>query len=123
MKVSELEGAQLDYWVGKASGVTPRIMDGRCVLDLPRDPLIGPDFVSYEPSKNWTGGGPIIEREAICVFPWRPQDGPERGWAACMGGGHTESAPQVDGFGSTYLIAAMRAFVASKYGESVDDLK
>ena len=59
------------------------------------------------PSTNWAHGGPIIEREEICVLA------PVRGlWR-----GRKEGRTQ---YGPTPLIAAMRCYVASKMGDEVE---
>lgn len=132
VKVSELEGAQLDYWVGRAGGISPRIVDGRCVIDLPRDPLIGPDFVSYEPSRHWIGDGPIIEREGMMLMYCPPiVKYQEPGfWSADMDSKvkrltNPEAGEQManlaSGVGPTPLVAAMRTFVASKFGDEVPE--
>jgi hypothetical protein len=91
MKVTELKGAQLDYWVARAEG-------------LKKDQ---PNWVAY--STMWSVGGPIMERAKISVCP-----GTE-GWIA---ENWDESRY---GSGPTILIAAMRCFVASKFGEEVPD--
>ena len=60
----------------------------------------------FSPSTLWQEGGPIIEREGIDIY----QSGV---WVAEIGGNHTTEGP-------TPLIAAMRCFVASKLGDTVD---
>lgn len=89
-----------------------------CML-LPSNPF-RQDTQPFEPSTDWSIGGPIIERERITLIP---ADGP----------GHFDAQP-VDGLrwlarmplasvnekGDTALIAAMRAFVASKLGYEVE---
>lgn len=90
-KVSELEGTELDFWVAKAEGVTSR---------------------SFQPQYSWAEGGPIIEREGIGVA--RVIDSTD--WIALPNG---EWGPHVYR-SPTALIAAMRCFVASKFGEYVE---
>ena len=110
MKVSELEGAELDYWVAKALGWTP-------------DPDMSPEsytegywhgtsdfYAKYEwkPSTNWNQGGPLIEKFYICL------DYDFCGtWIAAI-------PEKPNKYGPTPLIAAMRALVASKFGEEVE---
>lgn len=112
-KVSELEGALLDAAVAKANGDWPFLM-----LRWPQLPWL---LRSRPYSSEWEYGGPIMERKGI--------------WLSCDDAGewvasffpHSESGP-VDGppdvkrifEGPTPLIAAMRAFVASKFGEEVE---
>lgn len=124
MKVSELEGAKLDYWVAKAEGHRIEILtrseycdyDGPCVIKtnalgrLP--PLeIGKD---YSPSTKWAYGGPIIERERV----WLSNG--ESCWYASMPP-HSWVGEDKTAEGPTALVTAMRAFVASKFGDTVED--
>jgi hypothetical protein len=63
-------------------------------------------------STDWSLGGPIIEREFICVSaPMHPSTAP---WFAISDSTGCKSS------GPTPLIAAMRCYVASKLGEEVD---
>lgn len=123
MKTSELTGAQLDFWVAKADGKTlfrapsfdaagdrwQWISDGGKKLhNMP--------LGEWQPSTKWAQGGPIIEREQIGLSP---RTGTREKWW------HAE-CPVRDGSivyanGPTPLIAAMRAFVASVYGDEVPD--
>ena len=61
---------------------------------------------------DWAHGGPIIEEELLSVVIQRGGDDPA--W-------HT-SCPRYlyHGYGPTPLIAAMRCYVASKFGDEVD---
>lgn len=117
MKVNELTGEQLDYWVARALGyaveranigtgwtvVAPGM--GARVTGLP---LSNP--MHWAPSQDWAQGGPIIERERINVIRLGGA------WAAAAG----DYVPAFDndpmpGTGQTALIAAMRACVASRF--------
>jgi hypothetical protein len=66
--------------------------------------------IYWQPSTDWAQGGPIIEREKIAVWhrgdewPWRAQQ---------------SDTSHLKG-GTTPLIAAMRCYVASKLGDTVD---
>jgi hypothetical protein len=117
MKVAELSGAKLDCWVAKAEGLRePRVI-GYCCFVTHYDESCNLDLeVGYLPSDHWSQGGPIIERESIATSNHR-QGGmathPE--WSAKMLGSSRIH------FGPTPLIAAMRCYVASKYGEEVPD--
>jgi hypothetical protein len=98
MKTSELTGAALDWAVAKCE-------EG--IWDKP----IAHGFI-YRPSSAWSQGGPIIEREGITVSDGSPVTGLE--WMACdRGSTHIQHGP-------TYLIAAMRCYVASKLGDEVN---
>jgi hypothetical protein len=97
MKTSELKGAALDWAVAKCEGHT----DSK-------------DFAWYYDRRNtfnfstdWAQGGPIIEREIN-----RVQEITEGLWQA-EAWSHTEEGP-------TPLIAAMRCYVASRLGDTVE---
>lgn len=112
-RVADLEGAMLDAAVARAAGLVldPEWIDVTTVDDLARGerrqvqggPPVAPAF-----STDWAHGGPIIERERITLC------GEGDFWDAYVAGrlaGHV---------GATPLVAAMRAFVASKFGEEID---
>lgn len=116
MKVFELEGAELDAWVARALGKERVIVsDGRACQEA-KIPFLPPGFVMHgalpEYSKDWTQGGPIIERERISLIP--PDSvGSFDEWKAFAFG-------SIDCLTSKQpLVAAMRAFVASKFGDEV----
>lgn len=126
MKVSELIGAELDYWVAKALadprismwGDSPWIEDGTGSSQ-------GSTGRGFRPSTDWRDGGPIIERERICLSPPEHDTGEnlegdpgDMWWAQVQYRGDT-TKPQI--YGPTPLVAAMRAYVASKFGDEVDD--
>jgi hypothetical protein len=102
MKVSELQGAALDWAVAK------------CIYE-PDDVVIcdGRVFAyddatkGFNPSTDWAHGGTIIEREKM-TLEWTGED-----WMAYIR--HDEEY-----FGPTPLIAAMRCYVASKLGDEIE---
>jgi hypothetical protein len=111
MKVSELTGAKLDYWVAQAEGLDVRYCSDRSYVIVAT--------YQWSPSTRWSEGGPIFEREGfgICKF-YEPTDGPipEGGeWCALW----RDDSMRADG--PTPLIAGMRLFVMSKYGEEVPE--
>jgi hypothetical protein len=92
MKTSELTGAALDWAVAKCEYFPVRNgFDDNC-----------PEY-----STDWAHGGPIIEREQIAVY-LNGEDGwtGEDGWKRATG--------------PTPLVAAMRAYVASKLGDEIE---
>lgn len=102
-KVAELEGALLDAAVAKATcDVWAHSGDYRA--DMTQAPY----------STDWAHGGPIIERERIDLR-WNGEAWVADGW---------RSNPHEDGASDfsakTPLIAAMRAYVASKFGVEVE---
>lgn len=126
MKVSELTGAELDYWVAKAEGddaVIHTDEKGPWCQRIKRFPNGGHSAGHFEPSSKWYEGGPIIEREHIeltCVLIG--DEGKVR-WEAWLQGTpyllSDDPCEMCDQHGPTPLIAAMRAYVASKFDEEV----
>lgn len=139
-KVPELEGALLDYWVARAAPECEGLriewrgdhwvgigeIDG---ADEVVAAGAGPNFAAavrlrtryklsryetYRPSSVWSDGGPIIERERVTVMS--PKGGRFDWLAEIIQGEHFAFQN-----GPTPLIAAMRAYVASKFGEDVPD--
>jgi len=100
IKTSELKDAFLDWSVGYIMGEKLRILDRQIVW--PED---------YSPSTDWAQGGPIIEREGICINS--DVEGAGEDWVAHLPGRRDVNAP-------TPLIAAMRCYVASKLGDEVE---
>jgi hypothetical protein len=92
MKTIELTGIALDWAVAKCEGSAYH----------------GPAWTKY--STDWAQGGPIIEREDICIN----RDDSSREWSAHRVGDEFGAY-----WGPTPLIAAMRAYVSSKLGKHV----
>ena len=117
MKVAELLGADLDFAVARAEGIATVTQGGGAVTvsrvhgTVYLDTGAAENYIKpFAPSTDWAHGGPIIERERIAIEPWKPD-----GWLACWASVDRE----VDAKGATPLEAAMRAYVASKFGEEV----
>lgn len=118
MKTAELEGLALDWAVAKVEGELRPIgdvllQDGRLYLIEPGNHEQNDVWRNYSPSSSWEQGGPIIERERILVQPEIGKEGAGNAWSAIAIEGF-------ECFGSTPLIAAMRCYVASKFGEEVE---
>lgn len=112
-RTSELEGALLDAAVAKALNLPGELRDwdgkGMMVFQRSTGPL-------FRPHMDWSMGGLIVERERIGLT-W--DDIAER-WNAELEHPATPVGVQrTFAIGPTPLIAAMRAFVASKLGEEV----
>lgn len=131
--VSELEGAELDYWVAKSMNVF-----GDKIF-IERHPWTGqkvavvyygsPDYgslfcgerghgaTSWCPSTDWAQGGPLFDLHKI--FVERSNFVAEgEAFAFIFSKDGKDIAAQ--SFGVTRLQAAMRAYVASVFGEEVD---
>lgn len=144
MKVSDLQGGMLDYWTARAneswkwahdllptmtldptfSGAEyePEWQDGygeivgACIL-IPSNPF-RQDRLLFRPSTNWQHAGPIIERERINIVTKSNPDMGGDNWMATLPRNF-----RARGCGPTPLIAAMRACVASKYGDEVPEME
>jgi hypothetical protein len=103
VKTSELTGAALDWAVA------------RCEGGVGKNQLLG---AWYAPSTDWAQGGPIIEREGLLVGPSPFPAQADSKFAAGLGCDWDTCTHIVTG--PTPLIAAMRCYVASKLGDTVD---
>lgn len=115
-KVSELIGAELDYWVAKALGKNPCIENGKCMISWNAGKLGGNEThrAYFQPSVDWSLGGPIIGSEGISLINhWQRES-----WGARIDSDRHGLNP-IYGHGETPLIAAMRACVTTKYGGKV----
>ncbi|WP_175878897.1 phage protein NinX family protein [Burkholderia sp. BCC0097] len=122
MKVLKLTGALLDYWVARAEGIEAERLSVRLTPEVVEDACIRDDIFKFNPSESWTLGGPIIERAHI-GFAQMFFRGPPGGWTAYVNARGTVVGldGDFDADGPTQLIAAMRAYVASKFGNEVPD--
>lgn len=71
------------------------------------------EAVRYTPSTDWSQAGPIIERNRIDVVADEHTDE----WHSVMCG---EVVHIAMGYGPTPIIAALRCYVASKFGDYID---
>ena len=124
IKTIELTAAALDWAVAKCEGYTDlHKIDGR----MAHEPQLGMypprraygvmDLFELGFSTDWSLAGPIIEREKISLeFLAGAGDGGLDVWIATRIEGSCVSEEQ----GTTPLIAAMKCYVASKLGETID---
>ena len=112
LKTSELQGAVLDWAVAKAEGIE---LSNGCYNRLLIDGRMSAGqktLTPYNPSTDWALAGPIIEREII-GFKYT---GTAMEFVAWVNG---ELSTVNDQHGPTPLIAAMRCYVASKFGDDL----
>lgn len=121
MKTSDLTGAQLDYWVAKAEGRNVEIIDqGENPVSPRFYASLKPTGAVWWPSSKWAQGGPIIEREEIVMFYEDSYSLWNAGFNLDVNEGYSLSMQNWQ-VGPTALIAAMRAYVAFKFGDEVSD--
>lgn len=123
VKTAELAGPALDWAVAEAEGIQRFVMGndwpGNSAIDDAADRervvicnLIGRLVVArggwsdeWKPSASWAQGGPLIDKHRMSFW-----GGENYVYAVCAGG---------EGYGLTHLIAACRAIVAAKLGDTV----
>lgn len=108
VNVNMLEGKALDYAVSLCEG-----WDSTQFISGMKNGEFGLGF--FEPSTNWSQGGPIIERERLHLCPVLIND--KKAYQSWPDHGISD---EVVGEGETPLIAAMRCYVASHLGDVVD---
>lgn len=118
IKTADLIGPALDWAVGTALELPVEICqifqygrpNGKHYISIGETDKDGAE-VDFEPSEEWSQGGPIIERENIDLISPTPSDPL---WQAMQWRfAHGAKGPKP-------LIAAMRCFVASRLGDEVD---
>lgn len=107
MRISQVNGAELDFWVARALGLMPSILRSR---GLPACYVVPVDreAFSFAPSSIWSDGGPIIDRERI-GFRWAELGA--RRWCIAV----KQGLVSVEANGDMPLIAAMRAVVMGQF--------
>jgi hypothetical protein len=133
VKVCDATPVQLNWMVAMAEGdrvYRPRIgrpsdwdreaylrdgSDNRWVVRVQNPKVAHYVDWTYCPSRNWMEGGPIIEREGINLDNYAKNPN----WSAWTPAPERDSG-EAQAYGPTPLIAAMRCYVASKLGDTVD---
>jgi hypothetical protein len=121
MKTSELQGDALDWAVAKCEGYTDlHKIAGR----WPHEPQLAmmPPLREYGEvelwqlgyATDWSLSGPIIERAVVSLGV---EDG---GWRALCWGMDGPNRELYSMRGPTPLVAAMRCFVASRLGDTIN---
>jgi len=127
-RVAELEGAPLDAAVAKAEGWEKQALDDgsvwwwSCAPEWRNTPGNAQGKVDwFHPSTDWADGGPIIYREKIDTSAPEEWSDDQRWYAGMYQGKDAQhSGMNHEARGGTPLIAAMRCFVASRFGEFVE---
>ena len=109
IKTNELTGAALDWavakcWYGEDYDMSIPLFD---------------DGLIFAPSTNWAHGGPIIEREKMTIEYGYGLKSDQYLVSTCKSG-YPYMFKRHNGDGPTPLIAAMRCYVASKLGDTVE---
>ena len=119
INTNELVGYALDWAVAQVTGHTVSITDSHRIVILDAHGHVGG---MWHPSTSWAQCGPMISTLQIALTP-EAHDGregvemSERWWAnVYYDGGNEYTVDHCD----TALIAACRAIVGTKFGDSVD---
>jgi len=121
VNVSELQGKALDYAVAVCEGATEMHNDAivwACIIHGKSRVLAKWSSIGFTPSTAWVDAGPIIEREGISIRRFLILDDGLK-WGAYEEPSIRKPKPRTF-YGSTPLIAAMRCYVASKHGSTID---
>lgn len=109
MRTADLSAAALDYWVARAEGLSLVITheggEAACRVDSS----------VYSPSSDWSQGGPVLERYKITVA-WNVDH-----WIAGANAPLDDPRDRIWS-GRKALISAMRAHVASVFGDEVNEI-
>ncbi|RQT26126.1 phage protein NinX family protein [Burkholderia contaminans] len=125
-QTQDLTGAELDYFVAVAAGITHEkplgeMRPGRTMIREEGSDGDGPItyFRAFQPSSNPTDGHPLIQDERINLNAPGPMGYPDQKklWCAFIDTGSFGGSKAW--FGATALEAACRAYVALKLGETV----
>jgi hypothetical protein len=125
MKTAELKGAYLNYWVAMALGKFAYIYESytgtlHCVTTENGKIAVDDEYERHlNYSASWELGGPLIAEREICIQKMCPDAPFELRWNAALTYQWLDNTQQ---YGSTPLEAAMRAIVASVYGDEVSDI-
>lgn len=124
IKTSELIGPALDWAVAKLLEKEDRKItllrptDIGWIVEREVEYDSAPNFERFWPSRSWAQGGSIVDRRRISVRTYAREGHP---WVAFVDfGGSSVSGVKAKQYGPTPLIAAMRCYVASEWGDEVD---
>lgn len=117
VKVSELSGVALDWAVAKCEGKNGILHDDgitRCIVIAS---IYGVYKGTWKPSTDPALSQPIMEREKIdCIADPNGKDV----WMGQLYATRLAGNKVIRAYGPTMLIAAMRCYVASKFGEEIE---
>lgn len=109
VKAAELIGAALDWAVAQVEGIKVQISSS--LGGVTSCWMVAKPKQCWQPSKRWRQAGPLIEKHSVIITY---HNAPDRTPLACT---HA-MAPAYEN-GDTVLVAACRAIVAAKLGDTV----
>jgi hypothetical protein len=120
MNVADLTGFALDYWVARSLHDFVReihFTDSGETVSIVGSDRGRPWDGRFTPSTSWEAAAAVLERAQRLEVRERTDPGAAHCVADFEGGRRT-----VEGRGDSLRVALLRAFVASRFGDSVDDV-
>lgn len=120
IKTSELIGPALDWAVGQCAYTNKAILEDGFVYHASDS---GHRMTRCTPSTNWSQGGPIIEEggiELLCNLTATEAERFSNSRADWQAFYRYRRSTEDRSYATTPLIAAMRCYVASKFGDEVE---
>ncbi len=120
MNVAELNGVALDYWVARSLHDFVReiyFTDSGETVSIRGNDRGRPWDGRFTPSTSWEAAATVLERAQRLEVRERTDGGATHCVAEFYDGHRT-----VEGRGDSLRVALLRAFVTSRFGDSVDDV-
>jgi Protein of unknown function (DUF2591) len=120
MKVADLEGLALDYWVARSLHDFVReiqFTDSGETVSIRGNDRGRPWDGRFTPSKSWDAAAVVLERARRIEMRERSEEGPAQCVAEFEGG-----RGPVEGRADSVRVALLRAFVESRFGDSVGEV-
>jgi hypothetical protein len=120
MNVANLSGIELDYWVARSLHDFVReihFTDSGETVSIRGNDRGRPWDGRFTPSSSWEAAGVVLERAQRLEVREHVSRQPAHCVAEFEGGHRT-----VEGRGDSLRVALLRAFVASRFGDAVDDM-
>lgn len=115
IKTCELTGPALDWAVAKCEDESVRVAGGRVRFALSQ---FTNDYDLYAPSTDWAQAGPLLQAEMMEHGMSLSSIDHDRGKFAAYY--WSDDFDELEGIGTTPLIAAMRALVQRRLGDEID---
>jgi hypothetical protein len=120
MNVADLDGVALDYWVARSLHDFVReiyFTDSGETVSIRGNDRGRPWDGRFTPSTSWEAAAAVLERAQRLEVRERTDGGAAHCVAEFHGGQRA-----VEGRGDSLRVALLRAFVASRFGDSVDEV-
>ncbi|AFT86852.1 phage protein NinX family protein [Paraburkholderia phenoliruptrix] len=120
MKVADLEGLALDYWVARSLHDFVReiqFTDSGETVAIRGNDRGRPWDGRFTPTTSWDAAAVVLERARRLEMRERSEEGPAHCVAEFEGGRGT-----VEGRADSVRVALLRAFVESRFGDNVGEM-